>query len=76
MTLQELLIEKLQHLSPQEQFRVLKFVSGLPAAPAKRKSMIGLFDHLGVRVTEEDIADARLKAWSNFPRKVPFDKTK
>jgi hypothetical protein len=37
MTLQELLIEKLQHLTPDEQRRVLKFVSELVALPRPRK---------------------------------------
>jgi hypothetical protein len=56
MTLQELLFHKLQSLSPEEQLRVWKFVSQLPAAaaPGKGKSILGLFAHLGVHLKEDD----------------------
>jgi hypothetical protein len=54
MTLQELLLNKLQSLSPQQRLEVWEFVSQLSAAPKKGKSIIGLFEHLGVRFDEAD----------------------
>jgi hypothetical protein len=71
MTLQELLLNKLQSLSPQEQLRVWKFVADLPSAPRKHKSIIGLFEAQGVHIDESDITKMREEVWSNFPRELP-----
>jgi hypothetical protein len=35
------------------------------------KSVIGCLEHLGVNITDEDIAEARREMWANFPRELP-----
>jgi hypothetical protein len=72
MTLQEMVISRLRHLSQQEQLQVWEFVSSLPhLAPAERKNPIGMFDHLGVHIDKETIDEASKEAWAKFPREFP-----
>jgi hypothetical protein len=40
-----------------------------PKSPIR--NIIGMFDHLGVNITEEDMAEARHEMWGNFPREEP-----
>ncbi len=35
------------------------------------KSVIGCLEHLGVHITDEDIAEVRREMWANFPREFP-----
>lgn len=37
----------------------------------KRKPTYGMFAHLGIRVSEDDIERTRKQAWANFPRDIP-----
>jgi hypothetical protein len=73
--LQQAVIAKLQHLSPEELEKVLHFVEMLaptPAAP-KPRSLRGRFAHLGVHIAARDIDEARKEAWAHFPRDISRD---
>jgi len=73
MRIPELVLEKLRELPPDKQKAVLEFVESLQenGAPAKPlKSFEGLLEQYNVRITEEDIAEARREMWGNFPREM------
>ena len=64
-------LQRLRALSPDKQQQVLEFAEFLahkqvPKRP--RRSVKGLWADLNVRITEEDIAEARREMWGNFPR--------
>jgi hypothetical protein len=74
MNAEEAVIEKLRSLSPEEQQEVLDFVEQIlrrKGERAPRRDLIGMFSHLGITFTEEDIAKARREMWGNFPRNFP-----
>lgn len=70
------ILAKLRALPPDKQQEVLAFVESLQQSncqppepnPQPRRSIVGLWDHLGVDITEEDIDEARREMWGNFPR--------
>ncbi|MFH1908882.1 MAG: hypothetical protein ABIL11_16125 [Chloroflexota bacterium] len=67
----ELVLKRLQVLSPEKQREVLVFVEfleykSIPVRP--RRSLKGLWADLDVEITEEDISEARHEMWGNFPR--------
>jgi hypothetical protein len=69
MTVEQQVLEKLRELPPQKQEEVLAFVSRLQGN-GPRRSLLGLWSDLGVKVSEEDIAEARREMWGSFPRDV------
>lgn len=73
MTIEEIVLEKLRGLPPEKQKEVLEFVESLkPDGDTKKplRSLEGLCADLGIRITEEDIAEARREMWGNFPRDI------
>jgi hypothetical protein len=73
MRIPELVLEKLKELPPEKQQAVLEFVESLQqnGAPAKPlKGFEGLLEKYNVRITEEDIAEARREMWGSFPRDI------
>ena len=36
-----------------------------------RKDPMGMFAHLGLSISKEEIDEARREAWANFPRDLP-----
>lgn len=71
MSVERLVLDKLQNLPPDKQQEVLDFVEFLeqkstPNRP--RRSLKGLWADLNVQITEEDIAEVRREMWCNFPR--------
>ena len=67
--------ERLKSLPPDKQQEVLDFVeflqekaNGTPRMP--RKSLRGLWTDLRVKITEEDIAEARRGMWGNVGRET------
>ncbi len=71
MTVEQAVLEKLRELPLERQQEVLNFVESLqqksePKRP--RWSLMGLWADLDMRVTDEDIAEARHEMWGNFPR--------
>ncbi len=73
MTIEETVLEKLRGLPPEKKMKVLEFVDSLQADGGTKKplrSLEGLCADLGIRITEEDIAEARREMWGNFPRDI------
>lgn len=73
MTIEEMVLEKLRQLSPEQKDEVLHLVKTLsekntPAQPLR--SLEGLWADLNIDITEEDIAEARREMWGNFPRDI------
>jgi hypothetical protein len=71
MDIEQSVIEKLRALPLEKQREVLDFVESLQSQTASRrlrKGLKGLWADLGVRITEDDIAEARREMWGNFPR--------
>ncbi len=42
-----------------------------PKARPPVKSILGSLEHLGIDITDEDIAEVRREMWANFPRELP-----
>lgn len=77
MTTEEVLLEKIKVLPPNRKQEVLDFVEFLEekeAKPQPRRSLYGILSDSGLKITEEDIAEARQEMWGNFPREHFFDK--
>jgi hypothetical protein len=74
MSIEQAVVERLKALPPEKQREVLEFVESLHASNGGRrkplKSLKGLWADLNVKVTEEDIAQARREMWGNFPRDI------
>jgi hypothetical protein len=73
MTIDQQFLEKLRHLTPEKQEEVLKFVDSLIKASndnRPRRSLLGLWSDLNVRITAEDVAEARREMWGDFPRDI------
>ncbi len=71
MTVEQTVLEKLRELPLERQQEVLNFVESLqkksePKRP--RRSLMGIGADLGVKITREDVAEARREMWGNFPR--------
>jgi hypothetical protein len=72
MTVEEQVLEKLRELPPQRQKEVLAFVSHLQEQALKppRKSLHGLWANMNVKVSDNDITEARREMWGSFPRDI------
>jgi hypothetical protein len=71
MDIEELVIEKLRGLAPDQKKEVLDFVEFLrekrvPKQPLR--GFQGIWADLGVEITAQDIAEARREMWGDFPR--------
>ena len=70
----DMAVDVLRKLRPRDRIKAITIVLSetehdLPAAkPVKRKSLYGLWKDLNVRMTAEDIDQARKEMWANFPR--------
>jgi len=76
MTVEETVIEKIRVLPPHRKQEVLDFVEFLEekeAKPRPRRSLYGALADLNIKITEEDIAEARREMWGNFPREQFFE---
>jgi len=71
MNLEQAVLEKLRSLPPNQQQEVLDFAEFLQQKNILKrplKSVKGMWVHLDMDITEEDIAQARKEMWGNFPR--------
>ncbi len=70
MTLVDAIAETVRALSPEDQERVLAFARSMkPLVPVEqRKDPRGMFEHLGVHLTLEELQEARREAWASSPR--------
>ncbi len=70
MSIEELVVEKLRGLLPDQKKEVLDFVEFLEVKKTAKqplKSLYGLWADLGAEISEKDIADARREMWGVFP---------
>jgi hypothetical protein len=74
MTIEQQVVEKLRDLPPDKPKEVLDFVDFLKekngSAKKPLRSLRGLWADLNIRITDEDIAEARREMWGNFPRDI------
>lgn len=71
MDLEQAVLDKLRELPPNHQQEVLDFAEFLHQKNILKrplKSVKGMWAHLHMDITEEDIAQARKEMWGNFPR--------
>ncbi|MCY7377129.1 MAG: DUF2281 domain-containing protein [Pyrinomonadaceae bacterium] len=76
MTVEEVLMEKVRVLPPSRQQELLDFAEFLEqkeTVSQPRRSLEGIWADLDVKITEEDIAEARKEMWGNFPREHFFE---
>ncbi|MBI2767360.1 MAG: DUF2281 domain-containing protein [Chloroflexi bacterium] len=64
-------LEKLKELPEDRQREVLAFVEHLLAdarvtKPRERRSPVGLWEGLGIHITDEDIEEARREMWGPY----------
>ncbi len=73
MSIDSSILENLRLLSPEEQKKVAEYVESLAAAKPRgpRKNLMGMFAHLNIHISADDIDEARREAWANFPREFP-----
>lgn len=71
MTIEQQVLEKLRELPPEKQRKVLEFLESIKEKNGDgkpRRSLLGLWSDLNIRISEEDIREARREMWGNFPR--------
>jgi hypothetical protein len=70
MPVEDSIVATLRCLPPEKQQEVLDFVQFLAqrTTAAERRNPEGMFNHLNISITEEDIDEARREMWGNFPR--------
>jgi hypothetical protein len=71
--IEQTVLAKFRTLPPDKQQEVLDFVEFLEqkSVASQPRSVLGALSHLGIHVSEEDIAEARHEMWGNFPREEP-----
>lgn len=77
MSSAEQLIAKLAKLSPEQQAEILRIVDALASQNGSDKagrasSAFGLWNGLGIDISDEEIAQARREMWGAFPRQDVF----
>jgi hypothetical protein len=75
MSLQTELIDKIKKLPENQQMLVKSLVDELArgrhrSQPKGSRNWFGALEHLGIEITESDIAEARREMWGNFPREI------
>ena len=71
MSIEDAVLEKLRTLPPHQKQEVLDFADFLSAKSGKarpHRNLLGIWDGLGVHITEEDIDEARKEMWGNLTR--------
>lgn len=71
MTIEEAVLEKLRQLPQDKQQEMLDFAEFLQHKTAPRlprRSLEGIWEGMDVRISKEEIDEARREMWANFPR--------
>jgi Protein of unknown function (DUF2281) len=71
MTIEQAVLQQLQTLPLDKKQEVLDFVQFLHTKQSVKRPLrnpIGLFAHLNIQITAQDITEARKEMWGNFPR--------
>lgn len=66
MTSEEVLLEKIKVLPPnlkEEAIHFVEFLGTKVKSPTKRKSLKGSLSHLNIKISDEDIKEARDEMW-------------
>jgi hypothetical protein len=77
MTSEEVLLEKFKVLPPNRKQEVLDFVEFLEekeAKPQPRRSLKGALADLNIKITEEDIREARNEMWRGYTQDTENEK--
>jgi hypothetical protein len=70
MTLEQSILDAIRTLSPERKAQLFSFVEELKGSEAKlpRESGYGLLKDLNIRISAEEIDQARHEMWGSFPR--------
>ena len=71
MSIEQAILKEVQALPPEKQREVYEHARRLRAESAKKppfKSIEGLWAHLGISLSAEDIDENQREMWKNFPR--------
>lgn len=71
MTIEQAILKEVQALPPEKQREVYEHARRLRAESEKTppfKSIEGLWAHLGISLSAEEIEENQREMWSNFPR--------
>ena len=77
MTAEEILVAKIKVLPPNLKEEALHFVEFLETKihpPVKRKSLKGSLSHLNIKITDEDIREARNEMWRGYTEETENEK--
>jgi len=71
MTIEQAILKEVQALTPEKQREIYEHARRLRVEGEKRppfKSVRGLWAHLGVSISAEEIEQNQREMWRNFPR--------
>lgn len=71
MTIEQQVLEKLRELPPEKQREVLEFLESIKEKNGDgkpRRGLLGLWSDLNIRISEEDIREARREMFGANPR--------
>jgi hypothetical protein len=77
MTSEEVLLEKFKVLPPDLKQKAIEFVDSLQSKAKtnqKRKTLKGALAHLNIKITEEDIRQARNEMWRGYTKDTENEK--
>lgn len=77
MTNVEVLLQKFEVLSPAQQKKAIEYVDSLQkevSGQSKRKSLKGALKHLNIKITDEDIREARNEMWRGYTKDTENEK--
>lgn len=77
MTSEEVLLEKFKILPPEQQKKAIEYVDSLQkeiSAQPQRKSLKDALAHLNIKITDEDIRQARNEMWRGYTKDTENEK--
>ena len=77
MTTEEVLLQKIKVLPPSLKQKAIEFVDSLQnetATKQKRKSLKGALAHLNIKISDEDIREARNEMWRGYTKDTENEK--
>lgn len=77
MTNVEVLLQKFEVLPPAQQKKAIEYVDALQkevSGQSKRKSLKGALKHLNIKITDEDIREARNEMWRGYTKDTENEK--
>jgi len=77
MTSEEVLLEKIKVLPPDLKQKAIEFVDSLQSEVStnqKRKSLKGALAHLNIKISDEDIREARNEMWRGYTKDTENEK--